>query len=75
MRDVVRHGHVREEPDLLDHVADPAPELDDVLVADARPVDRDVTRVELDSRFTSFIAVVFPPPTGRRGRRSRRREP
>ena len=48
MRDVVRDGHVREQADLLDHVADPAAELDDVLVADARPVDPDVARVELD---------------------------
>ena len=38
-RDVVRDGHVREQADLLDHVADAAAELDDVLVADARAVD------------------------------------
>src|SRR5213078_2854271 len=38
-RDVVADGHVREEPDLLDHVADPAPQLDERLVTDAAPVE------------------------------------
>ena len=40
--DVAGHGHVREEADLLDHVADPAPQLGHVERADARAVDRDV---------------------------------
>ena len=48
MRDVLADRHVREEPDLLDHVADPAPQLDDREVADAAAVDPDVALVEGD---------------------------
>ena len=43
--DVVRDGHVREEADLLDHVADPAPQLRLVERADAAAVDRGCRRV------------------------------
>ena len=46
--DVVRDRHVREEPDLLDHVADPAPELGLVELADAAAVDPDVALGEVD---------------------------
>jgi hypothetical protein len=46
--DVVGNGHVREEPDLLDHIADPAAKLGDVLVTHARSVDPDIALVELD---------------------------
>ena len=48
VRDVVGDRHVREEADLLDHVADPAAELDDGDLADAAPVDADVALVERD---------------------------
>ena len=48
MRDVVRDGHVRKEPDLLDHVADPAAELDRGEPAHAAAVDPDVALVERD---------------------------
>ena len=47
-RDVLADGHVREEADLLDHVADAAPQLDDGEVAHAAPVDPDVAGVERD---------------------------
>src|SRR5207253_5210640 len=36
------------EADLLDYVADPSSQLDDRQVADAPPVDADVTLVEVD---------------------------
>ena len=66
--------HVREQADLLDHVADPAAELDDVVVADARPVDPDVALVELDQPVDELHRGRLPRArTGRRGRRSRRR--
>ena len=39
---------MREEADLLDHVADPAPQLDDRQLADAAAVDADVALVERD---------------------------
>ena len=41
-RDVLRNGHVGEQPRLLDHVADPAPQLGDVTVSDAHVADPDV---------------------------------
>src|SRR5262249_26026297 len=44
----VGDGHVREETDLLDHVADLAPQLDRGQVADASAVDPDVALVEGD---------------------------
>src|SRR5581483_3861945 len=47
-RDVVADRHVREEADLLDHVADPAAQLDGRQVADAAAVDADVALVEVD---------------------------
>src|SRR5262249_40793 len=47
-RDVVGDGHVREEPDLLDHVPDLAPQLDDGQLAAAPTVDPDVPLVEGD---------------------------
>jgi hypothetical protein len=40
-RDVVGHGPVREQPDLLDHVADLAPQLGRRAVADRRPAHED----------------------------------
>ena len=43
-RDVLRDGHVREEAHLLDHVADPAPQLGLVQRVDALTVDADVAR-------------------------------
>ena len=46
--DVVADRHVREEADLLDHVADAAPQLDDGQIANRPPVDRDVAGVERD---------------------------
>ncbi len=46
--DVLGHGEVREEPDLLDRVADGAPELRRRAVADAHAVDEDVAAGELD---------------------------
>ena len=42
--DVLGDGHVREEPDLLDHVADPAAQLRLVERRDAAAVDADVAR-------------------------------
>ena len=39
---------MREQADLLDHVADPAPQLRQLEPADAAAVDRDVAGVELD---------------------------
>src|SRR5262249_58161651 len=47
-RDVVGDGHVREEADLLDHVADLTPQLDGGQLADAAAVDPDVALVEGD---------------------------
>ena len=47
-RHVVADRHVREEADLLDHVPDPASQLDDGQVADAAAVDPDVALVEGD---------------------------
>ena len=46
--DVVRDGHVREEADLLDHVADATPQLDERQVTHGSTVDPDVSRVERD---------------------------
>src|SRR5262249_57210866 len=46
--DVLAHGNVREEADLLDHVADASPQLGGVEAAYAAPVDRDVALVEVD---------------------------
>ena len=46
--DVLGDGHVREEADLLDHVADAAAELGLVESVDALPVDPHVARGELD---------------------------
>ncbi len=46
--DVRLDGHVREEADLLDDVADAAPQLHEVLLADALPVDADVAARQLD---------------------------
>jgi hypothetical protein len=40
--------HPREEPDLLDHVADPAPQLGQRHVLDAAAVDADVALVDRD---------------------------
>ena len=63
-RDVVSDRHVREEADLLDHVADPAPELGRVQGADAAAGDRDLAVSRSIRRLTSFIAVVLPAPEG-----------
>ena len=46
--DVLGDGHVREEADLLDHVADAAAELGLVQSVDALPIDPHVARGELD---------------------------
>jgi hypothetical protein len=46
--DVLRDRHVREEPDLLDHIPDPAAELGLVERLDALPADLDVTGRQLD---------------------------
>ena len=46
--DVRLHRHVREEADLLDHVADRAAQLRQVVVADLPAVDADVTARERD---------------------------
>ena len=64
-RDVLADRHVREEADLLDHVADPAPQLDDRQVADrcGRRCGCRPRRTEI-SRLTIFSAVVLPPPDG-----------
>ena len=47
-RDVLADRHVREEADLLDHVADPAAQLDEGQLADAAAVDPDLAGVERD---------------------------
>ena len=71
--DVVGDRHVREEPDLLDHVADPAPQLDDGQVADAAPVDRDVALVEGDQPVDQLQRRrLAAARTGRRARRTSR---
>ena len=46
--DVLGDGHVREEPDLLDHVADPAAQRRLVERHHARAVDANVARRQLD---------------------------
>ena len=46
--DVLADRHVREQADLLDHVADLAPQLDDGQIADAAAVDADLAGVERD---------------------------
>ena len=73
VRDVLGDGHVREEPDLLDHVADPAAQLGHVVVADARPVDADVAVVELDQAVDHLHrGRLARAGRARRARRSRR---
>src|SRR5262249_19596488 len=64
--DVVGDRHVREEPDLLDDVADPSPQRDRGQFAHAEAVDADVSSPSSSgtSRFTSFSAVVLPQPDG-----------
>ena len=47
-RNVVRNAHVRKESYVLDHVADPAPELDHLQAADATAVHQDVALGDLD---------------------------
>ena len=46
--DVLGDGSVREEPDLLDHVADLAPQVVDVAVAHAAAADEDVAAGDVD---------------------------
>ena len=46
--DVVRHTPVREEPALLDHVADAPAQVDGVDLQDVRPVDQDPPARRLD---------------------------
>src|SRR5207244_1362083 len=46
--DVVLDRHVREQPDLLEDVTDPAPQLGEREVVDTAPVDRDVARRHRD---------------------------
>ena len=47
-RNVVGNAHVREQSDVLDHVADPAAELDHLQAADAPAVHQDVAVGDLD---------------------------
>ena len=64
-RDVLADREVREQADLLDHVADAASQLRRRAGADARPVDQDVARrVSSIMRFASRSAVVLPQPDG-----------
>ena len=46
--DVVLDRHVREQPDLLEHVADAAPQLGELELAHAAAVDRDVALGDRD---------------------------
>ena len=63
--DVVRDRPVREEPDLLDHVADAAPwSSTGVRVEDVRPVDPDLADVGSMSLLIIRIVVVLPQPDG-----------
>src|SRR5439155_2049332 len=47
-RDVLGDGSVRQQADALDDVADPAAELDRVLLQDVAPVEPDLARGRLD---------------------------
>ena len=62
--DVVGHGLVREEPDLLDRVTDLAPQLVGLAVEHAAAVEQDVAEVMSTMRLTIRIAVVLPQPDG-----------
>ena len=53
-----------KRPDLLDHVADPAPQLDRRQLAMLRPSIRMSPSSNGISRLTSLSAVVLPPPEG-----------
>ena len=61
-RDVLRHRHVREEPDLLKHVADPAAQLDRIERSRVDAADGDPPAVGSERRLISCRSVVFPEP-------------
>ena len=55
---------MRQQPDLLDDVADAAAELDRVLRRDVLAADQDLARVGSMSRLTILRLVVLPQPDG-----------
>ena len=62
--DVLRDRHVREQPDLLDDVADAAAQLDRVGARDVLALDDDAAGVGSISRLTMRMVVVLPQPEG-----------
>ena len=63
--DVGADGLVREQPDLLDHVADAAPQLHRIDVGDVVAVEEDPARASArSSRLIIFSVVVLPQPDG-----------
>ena len=55
---------MREQPDLLDHVADAPPQLDRVGVGDVLVVEEDPPAVGSISRLIIRSVVVLPQPDG-----------
>ena len=55
---------VRQQPDLLDDIADAAPELDRVLVGDVLAADQDLAAGRLDEPVDHLELVVLPQPDG-----------
>ena len=62
--DVVAHPSVREQPALLDHVADAAAQLHRVHLEDVGVVDEDPPAVGSMSRLIMRSVVVLPQPEG-----------
>ena len=62
--DVLADRLVREQADLLDDVADPAPELGHVPLRGVRAVEQDPPAVGSMSRLTILSDVVLPQPDG-----------
>src|SRR5204863_7724008 len=77
--DVLANVQMGEEADLLDHVADPAAELDERQLANRAAVDRDVARVERDQPVDhlergGLAAAGWPDEHAERARRDGERQ-
>jgi hypothetical protein len=64
--DVFLDGHVREQTDLLDHVADVAAQGHFVEVGGVFAIDQDLARGRLIRRLIIFSVVLLPQPDGPR---------